>query len=201
MNKIILLSATLCASLTLTSCASYRASALCIPSPDLLQNTAQTDKIKIVSKTFSKEDCYQFLDRNVLVKGYQPVQLYIQNNSGESYNFSLERISLPIASPDEVAEKVHTSTVGRAVGYGAGALILWPLAIPAIVDGVGSHNANEALDRDFTSKAARNMVLFPYSSLNMIVFVPIQGYQDSFSLTLVNQKTAKPKTFQIQSRR
>ena len=166
--------------LSLSSCASYNASPLCNPSPDLIQTVFPEDGITIVSKAFTKEDCEIFLDRDVLAEGYQPIQLYIQNNSDRGYIFSLNRINLPVAPPAEVAEKVHTSTVGRAVGYGAGAFILWPLAIPAIVDGVGSSKASKRLDKDFSAKAARDQVIFPHSHLNSIIFVPVHGYQDTF---------------------
>lgn len=187
--------------LSVTSCASYSASPLCNPSPDLIHTATGNDGIIAVSKTFSKEDCNRFLDRDVISEGYQPVQLYIQNDSNKSYIFSLNRISLPTARPEEVAEKVHTSTAGRAAGYGAGALILWPLAIPAVVDGISSSQANDALDNDFSAKAARDQVIFPHSRLNAIVFVPVHGYQDAFTLTLMDQDSNQPKTFSLVSRR
>ena len=61
--------------------------------------------------------------------------------------FSPEGLSVPVCSPEEVADKCHTSTAGRATAYGVGALFLWPLAVPAIVDGVRSHEANVKLDK------------------------------------------------------
>jgi hypothetical protein len=110
----------------------------------------------IVSKAFTPQDCDRYLDRNVIVEGYQPVQLYFQNDSDKSYLFSLNRIGLTVARPEEVAQKVHTSTAGRAFGYGVGALILWPLAIPAILDGIGSAKANKSLDSDFLGRCCVN---------------------------------------------
>lgn len=181
----------------LTSCASYHASPLCNPSPNLIQMSSKDDELLIVSQAFSKNDCYRFLDRDVLSEGYQPVQIYIQNDSNKSYLFSLNRISLPTARPEEVAETVHTSTVGRAAGYGAGALIFWPLAIPAVVDGVKSANANKALDSDFAAKAAKDQMIPPHSRFNAIIFVPVNGYQRSYSITLMDQDTNQPKTFNV----
>lgn len=198
-KRLLFIFGTLTLTMALTSCASYSASPLCNPSADLIEITPRNEGISIVSKTFSRNDCDRFLDRDVLAEGYQPVQLYIQNDSNKNYLFSLNRISLPIARPEEVAEKVHTSTVGRAAGYGAGALILWPLAIPAIVDGVKSANANDALDNDFLAKTARDQVIFPHSRFNAIIFVPVHAYQNSYTITLIDQDSKQPKVFNIVS--
>jgi hypothetical protein len=185
--------------LALTSCASYRASPLNNPSPDLVSSTPQTEGISIVSQTFTRGDCKRFFDRDVIAKGYQPVQISIQNDTKNSYLFALNRISLPIARAEEVAEKVHTSTVGRATGYGVGALFLWPLAIPAIVDGIKSANANEALDRDFLAKTARDQVIFPHSRLNAVIFVPCDAFQNAYTITLIDPNTQEPKVFHLMS--
>lgn len=184
----------------LASCASYTASPLCNPSADLIQTAPKIRDILVVSKTFSQEDCAHFLDRDVIGEGYQPVQIYIENNSDKTYLFSLNRISLPVARSQEVAQKVHTSTVGRAVGYGAGALIFWPLAIPAIVDGIKSSEANVALDIDFASKAAKeDQEIAAHSRFNAIIFVPKEGYKNSYTITLLDQKNQKPKIFNVLS--
>jgi len=198
-KSLLFVSGTLAIAMALTSCASYSASPLCNPSADLIQIAPRNEGISVVSKTFTRSDCDRFLDRDVLAEGYQPVQIYIQNDSDKNYVFSLNRITLPIARPEEVAEKVHTSTVGRATGYGVGAIILWPLAIPAIVDGIKSSDANDALDNDFAAKAARDQVIFPHSRFNAIIFVPVHAYQNSYTLTLIDQDSRQPKIFNITS--
>lgn len=198
-KRLVFISSTLALTILLTSCASYSASPLCNPSPDLIQVAPRNEGISIVSKTFTQDDCNRFLDRDVLAEGYQPIQIYIQNDSDKNYVFSLNRITLPVAKPEEVAERVHTSTVGRATGYGVGALILWPLAIPAIVDGIKSSDANDALDNDFAAKAARDQVIFPHSRFNAIIFVPLHAYQNSYTLTLIDQDSRQPKVFNIMS--
>ena len=125
------------------------------------------------------------------------MQLYIQNNTKNAYVFSLNHVSLSVARPEVVAEKVHTSTVGRAVGYGTGALFLWPLAIPAIVDGVKSAKANEALDADFDAKCAKDQIIPMHSHLNKVLFVPRGEFNSSFTITLVDIESRTPKTFQV----
>lgn len=180
--------------LILSSCASYKASSLNNLSSAIITTSSNKEPVVIVAKAFDKNDCKRHLDRDVLAEGYQPVQLFIQNNSNSNYNFSLDKISLPCARAEEVAQTVHTSTVQRVVWYSAGALILSPLfAIPAVIDGIKSKNANEALDNDFAAKTAKNQVIHSYSTLNKLIFVPVAEYQEGFTVTLVDMDSNKPK--------
>ncbi len=174
----------------LSGCASYNAATLNSLSYEaLLSSASMENNVVAVAKAFNKRDCKRFLDRDVLAEGYQPIQLYIENNGNESYVFSLSRVSLPTAEPEEVAQTVHTSTVGRVVGYGVGALFLWPLAIPAIVDGVGSAEANDHLDIDYSLKAARDQIIPPQSHLNKLLFIPIDEYHSSFTISLMDRNS------------
>jgi hypothetical protein len=176
-----------------TSCASYQAQGLCNLSSDMIITT-QSENVHLVSKAFTRLDCKKYLDRDVISKGYQPVQIFIQNNSNKTYHFSPSRVSLASARADEVAQKVHTSTAGRAVSYGTAAVLTTGLfAIPAIVDGIKSSNANKALDNDFACKAAKDQIIYPYSNLNMLLFVPVENFQNTFSITLLDQKTEEAK--------
>jgi hypothetical protein len=188
----------------LTGCASYRAAPLnpLYISQTTVESSTETkanDSILVVARAFDRNDCKRFLDRDVLKKGFQPVQLYIENNSCKSFLFSLDRISLPFARPEEVAHSVHTSTVGRALGYGIpGLLIAWPLIIPAVIDGLKSSEANEALDTDFYHKtASSDRIINPHSHFNRILFVPAGEYQPNFIVTLIDQESKKEKTFAI----
>jgi len=157
-SKIILVALSL---VFLTGCASYNALPLNSMSSEVIDVTkpAMRTDVTIAAKALSRSECIRYFDRDVIEKGYLPVQLYIQNNTKNAYVFSLNRVSLSVARPEVVAAKVHTSTVGRAVGYGAGALLLWPLAIPAVVDGIKSARANQALDADFDAKCAQDQII------------------------------------------
>ena len=84
----------------LSGCASYNAATLNSLSYEaLLSSASMENNVVAVAKAFNKRDCKRFLDRDVLAEGYQPIQLYIENNGNESYVFSLSRVSLPTAEP------------------------------------------------------------------------------------------------------
>ncbi len=188
----------------LSGCASYSASPLNSLASEIVisqtPNGMGSNDVFVGAKKFNIANCKKYLDRDVISEGYQPVQLFIQNNSEKDYAFTLNRISLSSATPEEVAEKVHTSTVGRATGYGVGALFFWPLAIPAVVDGVKSAQANDALDNDFAAKVARDQVIFRHSHFNKLLFVHVNEYQSTFTVTLIDQKTNEPKKLNVSVR-
>ncbi len=148
--------------------------------------------ILVAAKTFNKNDCMRYLGRNVLKVGYQPVQIIIKNTSNKTLIFSPNQVSLPCARVEQISEKVHTSTAGRATGYGAAAVLTSGLfLIPAIVDGVKSSNANRALDADYFAKALSKQTLPPNSKLNGLLFVPSSSYVSDFKITLIEEGTNK----------
>lgn len=183
----------------LTGCASYQSQPLANLTLDSVAPAEKKGDVVAVAKTFDRAECKRYLDRDVISEGYQPVQLFIQNNSDKNYSFSLDRMTLVHARSEEVAETVHTSTVGRAVGYGVGSLIIWPLVIPAIVDGIKSAKANDNLDIDFSAKTARDQTIAAHSNFNKIIFVPLGQYEGSFSVTLLDLASNEPKTLSITS--
>lgn len=197
MKKIALPAAIAAMLVFLASCASYTASPLNSLASEMVLIHSSENDVVIGAKAFNRADCKRYLDRDVIAKGFQPVQLCIQNNSNKEYLFAIDRVGLSTARAEEVAERVHTSTVGRATGYGIGALFLWPLAIPAIVDGIKSANANDALDMDFSAKVARDQVIHRHSNFNKLIFIPVSEYQPTFTVTLIEQDSNQPKTMNV----
>lgn len=206
MRKIALpLIATAMVLVLLSGCASYSASPLRSLSSEVIisqsLNGTRGNDVFVEAKAFTEAECEKHLDRDVIAEGYQPIQVYIENNSDKDYCFALNRMSLSSATAEEVADKVHTSTVGRATGYGVGALFLWPLAIPAIIDGVNSAKANKALDHDFSAKVARDQIIFRHSHFNKLLFIPVNEFQQNFTITLIEQGTNKLKILNVNVRR
>ncbi len=184
-------------SILLTGCASYQANSLSALNPEYVRTYEEVEGISIGCKAYTVEDCYNYLDRDVIAKGYQPVQLTFHNQSDTSYLFSTKGISLTCSNPEEVARTVHTSTAGRVTGYTLGGILFlpvtFPLFIPAVVDGIKSSNANGALDTDFSVKAKDSFEIRPNSYSTTLVFVPKAHYTPIFELSLSDQKTGESK--------
>lgn len=184
----------LASAILLTGCASYQSNSLSALDPQYVRSYSDIDGMAIGCKAYSKEDCYTYLDRDVIAKGYQPIQLTFQNSTDKHYVFTTGGLTLPCTSAEVVASTVHTSTVGRVVGYSVGGLIAWPLFIPAIVDGIKSSNANTSLDRDFYDKAKEHLVIGPHSFNKTLIFVPRAHYTPVFDVILLEEETGQHKT-------
>jgi hypothetical protein len=101
--------------LLLSGCAKYKA----MPLPKI---APEKKGLTLEHKVFTKQDCKTYLGRkNVLKKGFQPVQLTLTNNTDHSYTYSSSSLSLPTVPAKLVAKKVKFSTAGRILGYGAAA--------------------------------------------------------------------------------
>lgn len=154
--------------------------------------STKPSSLVVAAKPFNVADCRKYLGRNILATGYQPVQIIIKNTSDKNLIFSPNQVSLPCEKVGQITGNVHSSTVGRAVGYGTAALFVSRLfVIPAVVDGVKSSNANKALDADYFNKSAKEQTLTPNSKLNGLIFVPLDRYTNDFSVTLIEQDTNK----------
>ena len=186
-------------SIILTGCASYRAATLQDYSPVTFVNVTESknNSLLVAAKKLDETDCKNYLDRNVIRAGYQPIQLFIKNNSDKTYDFSPRRINLPCANYDQVASRVHTSTIGRVAGYGIGALIIFPLVIPAVIDGIKSSEANQALDLDFSLKTARDELIHPGFSLNKLLFIPRESYRSPLIFNLMEIESKSLEEFEV----
>ena len=162
----------------------YRAQSLVKVYPEYTCNPANEGEVVIAAKAFNTADCLRYLDRNVLKKGYQPVQITIQNNRTRPIIFYENAISLPCASVSEIAPLVHTSTFGRVAIYSVGGLFVWPLFIPAICDGIRSSEANHSLNHDFWAKSLQEQVINPHTCITGLVFIPRDYFQPIFCIDL-----------------
>lgn len=186
LNNQILMSAICIILILLSGCAEYRAKPLNRLSKEIPSANTWSQSIALAYHVFNASDCMKYLDRNVISKGYQPIHITLTNNSSHSLNFSLHNFSLPCIPPEEVAQKVYTDTLARAVGYGVTSIFLWPFIVPAIIDSIGSQKANEQLDVDFANKTLRNQTIRPFSIVNGLLFVPTEELNSEFSITLTD---------------
>lgn len=192
----------------LGGCASYRASRL---SHLKLKPVPKHEDISFAAKTFQHSDCHTYLGRDVISAGYTPIQIALKNGSRRYLDFSASDINLKTVSANIVAESVYFSVLARAMGYGAPAgivlgaalipgatLLVWPLIIPslilapfliipAIVDPIWAAEANEQILRDYLEKAIQDKTIIPGSSVEGLIFVPNNSYQNNIEVTLVDR--------------
>jgi hypothetical protein len=178
-------------------CASYKSTTMPILQAEFAPYSADQNGVTVSCKAFSPSESKRYLGRDVQAKGYQPIQISVQNESKSYILLSPQSLNVPLAPPEDVARLVHTNTVGRAAGWGVAGLFIWPLLIPAVVDGVGSSQANQKLDADYSSKGVNETVIQPYTTLNRVVFVPKSEWNGGFRLTLLDKETRGKMVYEV----
>lgn len=172
--------------LCLLGCASYKAKPLYkVPT----HMNKEQKSISMGYKVFTYDDCKNYLDRDVLSKGYQPIYFTFTNNTDRFLNISMDNSNLATVPYSVVADDVHTSTVKRAAWYGVASLFIFPFIIPAVVDSFCSMEANQKLDKDFFGKSFRNETVCPYSSTSGLVFVPTASFSGNIEVIVRDSQT------------
>ncbi len=170
--------------LFISGCAKYQAKPLSRLGCITPNAQSQEDTVSLAYRVFSKKDCQYYLDRDVIAQGYQPVHISLCNNTDRTFTLNLDNFSLPCVDYQIVANSVHTSTAKRAASYGIGALFIPILIVPAVVDGLGSSEANQQLDLDFERKSLHTQIINPFTTVNGLIFVPVKDFNPSFSVSL-----------------
>jgi len=169
-------------------CAKYHVMSLEPLKPDFHESALEKDDVCACCSVLDVAACKRYFCRDLLKRGFQPVQVTILNNSQRTLLLNLSQCSLPSAPADQVAKTAHFSTAGRATGYGIAALFIWPFLIPAIIDGVGSSKANTQMDYEFAAKALKDQVIRPYDMVNGVLFVPVEQMSPNLLLRLVDRQ-------------
>jgi len=183
------------ACLVLSSCAKYRGGRL--PSIDVESFDKSQDQggLRVAVKFYEARESKKLFGIGCVADNYQPVYIVIDNRSNNSYEFKKRTINKASAPAEEVADKCKFNTAGRATGYGVAGIIIWPLLIPAIVDGTGSARANTRMEDDFMYKEIKDGRIAPNGLLNGIVFFDKIKDGDELAIRLSNLDKDEIKLF------
>jgi hypothetical protein len=144
--------------------------------------------VKVYALALSSAKTKYYFDRDICAKGYKVVQFTIVNNSDRCFVLDNDNIGATTADSAQVANLVHTSTAGRAGGYALGSLLIFPLIIPAVVDGVKSSKANTQLDADFAARCAEICHIPAHATKNHVIFIHNGSFTRFFELSLVDRE-------------
>ncbi len=162
------------------------------------QTFLKSDSLQIMAKAYTEEESKKFLRKNLLKRGYQPVQITIQNNSREPFSLSTGSVDLPTASPSKVAKKLMISAIPRGIALRVASLFFWPFMVPSTIDSIITTKTFKILRNDLESKLVKKETIAPYSIYNRIVFVPVKEFKGSFDITLIELDSLKPKVVHIE---
>lgn len=179
-----------------TSFVTHSFTPLTIKSEDVI--TAYVNEgVYIQAKAYSPWESKKYLHRNINSKGYQPIQISIQNNTPVPLGLGDMSIGMPIVPPKKVSKTVLIDSIPRAIGLKVASFFFWPFMIPGAIDTIYTLKTHAKVKRDFTAKAIKNYeeIIPAYSTIHRIIFVKSQNFQDSFNLYLSNKETGRVYTY------
>lgn len=152
--------------------------------------------VTVVAKAYTSEESKQFLGKDLSSQGIQPVQLTIENNTSKFLNISPDNVTLPTVSSRSVARKVMNGSIPRSIAFKVAGFFFWPFMIPGTIDSIRTYHAHKMMKKDFSAKSIRNETILPYSTLNRILFVPMNEIKQYFTVTLLDPDNNRNLTYQ-----
>lgn len=146
------------------------------------------DPVTFSYRVLTAKECKECLNaKNLIKKGYQPIQITVTNNSDKTISISSENFSLPCVSADEVTEVLYQSRRKQSRNLGiAGIFCGWTLMVPSIVRSYGADDYHSEMHKSLTEKSLQAAVL-PGATASGLVFVKRKDFRSDFSLSLHNK--------------
>jgi len=181
----------------LSSMEKYQATTLPFVSDVVKPFIKEQRGIQMAYKVYDDFESKIYLDRDLISRGFQPVQLTIQNNTASTFLLGKEDVSLPLASASSVAWSISKSAIPRSIGYKVLGFIFWPFMIPGTIDSIKTYSTHRDLKRDFAAKSIKKTqeVILPFSTMHRVMFVEKDKYEEDFSVTLFNTTTYETVIF------
>ncbi|MFH1461481.1 MAG: hypothetical protein ABIF12_00845 [bacterium] len=174
------------------SCAKYEGKRLTAPYAPIHEK----ENIEVAQKALSEKECqYYFGGRKLIERGYQPIQIYVKNNTNETLYLNPNYITLPLEPASSIARKMH-----RNVGWKITKYFIIGGPIWAAIEGVASHDANKVINADINEKTVRldhAIKIRPYGIINKVMFVAKENYNSDFNISLIEPKKNKIIKFNL----
>ncbi len=156
--------------------------------------------IHIGAKAYSPKDSMVYLNRDLLHRGLQPLQVTIQNNTPRSFYLSNGGLDLPNLTSREVAGKLTRGAIPRSIAFRVAGFFFWPLLIPGTIDTVLTMKSYFHIKREYYAKSIKDCpeLIVPYSTVNRVIFVPAHQYSEAFTLYLQDPRSGNFYPFDIE---
>lgn len=157
------------------------------------------NNLEITAKAYTSQECECNLNRNLLRKGYQPIEITLENHTSKTYFLSLEGVDIKTVKPEEIVNNLHMQHVPKAVAFKVAGFFFWPLIIPGTIDGIITMKTHLNLKRDYKAKSIKmeKEPLIPYSKIHRVIFVKRATLAKSFTIHLKEDKSHKIHPFSV----
>lgn len=147
--------------------------------------------VQISAKAYSSRESMIYLNRDLLHRGLQPLQITIQNNTGKAFYLSNEGLDLPNVASQAVAGEITRSAIPRSIAFRIAGFFFWPLLIPGTIDNIITMKTYFEIKQDYYAKSIKDHpeLIVPYSTVNRVIFLPAHQPADEFTLYLQETKS------------
>jgi hypothetical protein len=177
--------------------------------PALKAYCKEQENVQVLVKPLTGKESKKQFGTNFIRRGYQPIQLVIENNNQSYFILHPWYIGLPIMSPERVAREAHTNAFWVSwsmIGIGAFIGIQWFAPLTALIflafpteawirhtnKEITENTLNHAIDRTIES-----IVIPPFGTVTRYIFVAEKDFNPDFSLTVLNGKNNQPVQFNV----
>jgi len=156
--------------------------------------------IHIRAKVYSPRESMIYLNRDLIHRGLQPLQVTIQNNTGNSFYLSNSGLDLPNMPSKAVAGKLMRSAIPRSIAFRIAGFFFWPLLIPGTIDSIITMKNYFDIRQDYYAKSIKDQpeLIVPYSTVNRVIFLPSDLDADQFTLYLQEPKGGSYHPFPVE---
>ena len=150
------------------------------------------DSISFSYRLFTAKECKESLNaKNLIKKGYQPIQITVTNKSDKNISISSKNFSLPCVSVDEITEVLYQSRKKQSRNLGIAGCFVggWTLIVPSIVRSYGADDYHDEMHKNLTEKSLSATVLSG-ATVSGLIFVKRSDFRSDFSLNFNNESVA-----------
>lgn len=142
--------------------------------------------LKLSARVYTTDDSKEFLHKDLIARGYIPVEVSIHNNTGKSYAISAASVPMACATAKQVAWSVSKGALPRSIGLKIASIFFWPFMIPSTIDTIHTYKNHKALVKDLTAKGLKtdDEVIPPYAAAKRVLYVKKDSMRDEFSFSL-----------------
>jgi hypothetical protein len=145
-------------------------------------------EVYVEAKALNLEETRDYVNRDLLSRGYQPILLQIDNTSPFSYEIKKSQVDMQMANAKKIVQEIGRSSLPRTIAYKILGFFFWPFMIPGTIDSARAWNKEYTLQKELNAKTLKEEgeIIPAYSSMSRLLYIPKEEIKETFHLSLTN---------------
>ncbi len=150
----------------------------------------------ITAKAYTSLESEELFGKDLLERGFTPIEITIDNPTSNTYYLTLNEISLDMASPNQIAKSVRKGSLPRSLGLKLASFIFWPMMIPSTIDSINTHTSYKSLESALKEHMLDNEIIEPKESIKKFIY-SLEGSSKAFTVSLIDKESNQPAIFEV----